>query len=60
MKKILLTTTGWLSLLLLPVILFAQARNITGQVTDIRGVAVPGASISVVNTNRVTAADADG
>jgi TonB-linked SusC/RagA family outer membrane protein len=60
MKRILLTTTGWLGLLLLPVIIFAQSRTITGQVTDVRGVVVPGASISVVNTNRVTAADADG
>lgn len=60
MKKILLIITRALSLLLLPLLLFAQTKTITGRVTDMRGAAIAGASITVPNTTRTTAADAEG
>src|SRR5690242_4608153 len=60
MKKILLLTTGWIGLFLLPVILFAQGKIIAGRITDKHGAAIAGASVSVPNTTRATIANAEG
>src|SRR4051812_6419828 len=60
MKKILLIITGWLLLLLFPFLLFAQTKTITGRITDKRGAGIAGASVTVPNTTRTTAAAADG
>ncbi|MES1220243.1 MAG: carboxypeptidase-like regulatory domain-containing protein, partial [Bacteroidota bacterium] len=59
MRKLMCTVMVFLSLLL-PSLLFAQGRTVTGRVTDANGRPVPGVSITVTKTNTGTVSDADG
>lgn len=59
MRKTMLLVAG-LAFLLLPGLLLAQERTITGKVTDGNGNGLPGASIVIRQTNRGTTADAEG
>lgn len=47
-------------LLLFPLLAIAQNKTLTGQVTDASGNGIAGATISVVNTNQIFAADGNG
>jgi TonB-linked SusC/RagA family outer membrane protein len=47
-------------LLILPVLLFAQQKTVTGKVTDSKGNPVPAASITAKQSGRVVTADASG
>ncbi|MFP4488106.1 MAG: SusC/RagA family TonB-linked outer membrane protein [Bacteroidales bacterium] len=49
-----------LVLLCLPGVLYAQEREITGTVTDERGVTLPGVTVKVEGTTRGTSTDMDG
>src|SRR5690606_10911638 len=57
MKKFLILT---LSLLMVSLQLFAQARRVTGRITDEAGEPVPGANILEKNTVNGTSSDVDG
>ena len=51
----------WLTLLLMNCsILFAQAQNVTGTVTDAEGSPIPGVNILVKGTNNGTTSDVNG
>jgi TonB-linked SusC/RagA family outer membrane protein len=60
MKKTKLLLAPLLYVLLLPTILFAQQKNISGKVTDAKGFPVPGASITIKQSGRIVTADAEG
>ncbi|MEP7142716.1 MAG: SusC/RagA family TonB-linked outer membrane protein [Ferruginibacter sp.] len=60
MKKGMLLKTVWLFLILLPGILLAQNKTLSGQVISANGTPVAGATISVKNSSITTIADADG
>jgi len=60
MKKLLFMIAGLLIAVLLPDLLFAQSKTITGKITDNKGNPVPGASIVAKKTARSTVTDADG
>jgi TonB-dependent SusC/RagA subfamily outer membrane receptor len=60
MKNKILFITGWLFLTLIPVILFAQNKTITGIVAGGNDVPVQGATISVKNSLQSVSADVNG
>ena len=60
MRKSLLFLWGILLLLLLPTYLFSQTRQISGKVTDEKGVPIPSASVLVKGTNTGVSADESG
>ncbi len=60
MKKRFLFLTAWLSLLFLPVLLSAQNITVAGQVTEVKGLPIPSATVSVKNSNTSLATDANG
>lgn len=49
-----------LALLCLPAVLYGQEKEITGTVTDQRGVTLPGVTVQVEGTTRGTSTDVDG
>ena len=59
MRKLKFTVMVFLSVLL-PSLLFAQGRTVTGRITDATLHPVPGVSITVNQTNKGTVTDADG
>src|SRR5256885_9699131 len=59
MRKSRWTTLVFLSVLL-PSLLFAQGRTLSGRVTDAKSNPVPGASITINQTNKGTVTDVDG
>src|SRR5258706_15422477 len=59
MRKLMFTAMVLLSVLL-PSLLFAQGRTITGRITDAKSLPIPGVSITVNQTNKGTVTDADG
>jgi TonB-linked SusC/RagA family outer membrane protein len=60
MRKLLLLLTGVCCLLFLPLINFAQGKNITGKATDSHGNPLSGVTIIVKQTSVGTVSDADG
>ena len=60
MKKRLFVITGWLCITLLPVLLYGQNKTITGQVTEVNGLPVSGATIAVKNSTQAVTSDANG
>ncbi len=60
MKSRIILKTTWLFFSLLPCMLFAQNRIITGQVSEANGSPVAGTTISVKNTSATTLTDASG
>src|SRR5882724_9587532 len=59
MRKLKFTVMVFLSVLL-PSLLFAQGRTVTGRITDATLHPVPGVSITVNQTNKGTVSDVDG
>jgi TonB-dependent starch-binding outer membrane protein SusC len=59
MRKIMFTVMVFL-IVLLPSLLFAQGRTVTGRVTDANTNPVAGVSITIAKTNKGTVTDADG
>jgi len=60
MKKILFVLAGLITGVLLPDLLFAQSKPITGKITDSKNHPIPGATITVKKTLQATVTDADG
>lgn len=60
MKKEIRFITLWLVFVALPVMLFAQSRTVSGQITDATGAPVQRATITVKNGTASTATDAQG
>ncbi|MXV53263.1 SusC/RagA family TonB-linked outer membrane protein [Pedobacter sp. HMF7647] len=60
MRNKLLFKIGWLVLTLIPAILFAQNRTLTGTVTTGKDIPVPGATVLVKNGSQAAATDGNG
>ncbi|MBS1975556.1 MAG: TonB-dependent receptor plug domain-containing protein, partial [Bacteroidetes bacterium] len=60
MRKLFLQMTGLIYLISLPYFTFSQARDISGRVTDTKGLPVVGASVTVKQSAQGTMTDADG
>src|SRR5450432_2435320 len=60
MKKLLCIIAGITIVLLLPSIVFAQLRTITGKITDSKNNPVPNATITVKKSSQATVTDAEG
>jgi hypothetical protein len=60
MRKKLLFISGWLFLILIPAMLFAQNKTLTGYVTEGNNIPVQGATISIKNSSESVASDANG
>ena len=55
-----LSLAGVFLLFLLPDLLYAQGKTVTGKVTDISGLPMAGVSVSVLKSTQGTVTDADG
>ncbi|HNP23541.1 MAG TPA: SusC/RagA family TonB-linked outer membrane protein [Panacibacter sp.] len=60
MRKLMLSLAGVFLLFLLPDLLYAQGKTVTGKVTDISGLPMAGVSVSVLKSTQGTVTDADG
>src|ERR1017187_853668 len=60
MRQKLLLITGWIIFTILPVLMFAQNKTVTGQVTERKNLPVSGATIAVKNSNQAVSSDANG
>ena len=60
MRNIFCLLAGWIGLVLLPGLLFAQNKTIAGKITDAAGNPVAGASIVIKSTTHGTTTDAEG
>ena len=52
--------TGLILIILMPVSLYAQTKNISGKVTDSKGIPLPGATVLIEHSTQGTATDAEG
>jgi TonB-dependent starch-binding outer membrane protein SusC len=60
MRKLLLFLPAVLCFLLLPLLVLAQSKTLTGKATDAQGNPLPGVSITIKQTASGTVSDADG
>jgi TonB-dependent starch-binding outer membrane protein SusC len=60
MRKFINRMTGLLFTVLLPCLLLAQEKIVTGKVTDANALPLPGVSVVVLQTNQGTTTDAEG
>ncbi|HZX59324.1 MAG TPA: carboxypeptidase-like regulatory domain-containing protein, partial [Mucilaginibacter sp.] len=60
MRNKLLFIIGWLLIAMIPVSLFAQNKTLTGVVTSVNNVPVPGATVVVKNSSQAVASDSNG
>lgn len=60
MRKLMLSMAGIFMLFLLPDLLYAQGKTVTGKVTDAAGLPLVGVSITIQKTTQGVATDAEG
>lgn len=60
MTKSMKRIAGILCILLFPCCLLAQEKTITGTVTDVKGLPLPGVNVAIIKTNQGTITDAEG